>query len=196
VRDLIYGWGNEDWSAREEYLMACVRDALASRGPILECGSGLTTIVVGIIAQRDGKTLWSLEHAPAWAEPVRKYLRRYRLDRVHLCADALKDYAEFSWYDAPLDVMPGSFGLVICDGPPGETRGGRYGLVPIMKARLRPGCIVLLDDAGRIEERAIAKRWEVELPASCETLGTAKPFARMIVGTHAAHAATDARPRP
>ena len=45
--DLIYGWANEGYSASEDYLSACIRHALTSTGSVLECGSGLTTMVVG-----------------------------------------------------------------------------------------------------------------------------------------------------
>ena len=38
LSDLIYGWGNEDWSGQHEYLKACLKHALISDGPILECG--------------------------------------------------------------------------------------------------------------------------------------------------------------
>lgn len=62
--DLIYGWGNGDWSALDEYLTECVRHALVCKGPILECGSGLTTILVGAIAKKRNSTMWSLEHLP------------------------------------------------------------------------------------------------------------------------------------
>jgi hypothetical protein len=77
--------------------------------------------------------------------------------------------------------MPDSFPLVVCDGPPGSTKGGRYGLVPIMREWLKPGCVILLDDAGREQERAIARRWEAELGASSETLGSIKPYIEMTV---------------
>src|SRR5712671_6211054 len=49
ARDLIYGWGNDAWSASEDYLLACLKYALLTDGPMLECGSGLTTIVLGIV---------------------------------------------------------------------------------------------------------------------------------------------------
>ncbi len=48
-----------------------------------------------------------------------------------------RDYVDFTSYShtvAPhLQASP--FELVICDGPPGSTRGGRYGLVPVMRWR-------------------------------------------------------------
>lgn len=82
------------------------------------------------------------------------------LARLYQSSSPLKDYGDFCWYDAPLESMPDSFSLVICDGPPGATKGGRYGLVPFMRDRLRSGCVILLDDAEREEERTIAARWQ------------------------------------
>jgi len=77
--------------------------------------------------------------------------------------------------------MPDSFSLVICDGPPGKTRGGRYGVVPVMKERLKPGCVILLDDTGREEERKLASRWETELGAFLQVRGSEKAYIKMTV---------------
>ena len=176
---MIYGWGNERWSAQDDYLAACAEQALNSKGPILECGSGLTTIVVGAIAKRRGVRLWALEHSPDWAAKVQGYLDRYAIDSVVLSSRPLRDGGAFAWYDPPLDSMPDSFDLVVCDGPPGTTKGGRFGLVPIMGARLKQGTVILLDDAGREEELAIARHWQAELGASLEILGSNRPYLKM-----------------
>lgn len=181
LADLVHGWGNEAWSPLQEYLAACVRHALVARGPILECGSGLTTLLVGAAAQRAGVSLWSLEHLPAWGETVRRCLTRHRLDSVHLYVTPLKDYAGYSWYAPPLSAMPDNFSLVVCDGPPRSSWGGRYGLLPVMGAKLAPDCIVLLDDAARPEEQAVARRWQAESGGSFETLGRQKPYIRMLL---------------
>lgn len=181
LADLVYGWGNEVWSALQEYLAASIRHALTARGPILECGSGLTTLLVGAAAQRAGVSLWSMEHLPEWGEKVRRHLTRYHLDSVHLCVAPLRDYAGYSWYAPPLTAMPDNFSLVVCDGPPGSTWGGRYGLLPIMGKKLAPDCIILLDDAARPDEQAIAQRWQAESGGSYETLGWQKPYIRMFL---------------
>lgn len=182
LSDLIYGWGNESWSALDDYLAACIRHALGSNGPILECGSGLSTILVGAIAKKRRRSHWALEHSPEWAMRVQRFLTRFDLDSaVVLCASPLRDYGEFCWYDPPLESMPRAFDLVICDGPPGWTKGYRYGLVPIMKERLMPGCVILLDDAGREQERAVSERWKKELGASLAIRGSARPYVEMTV---------------
>ena len=176
ISELIYGWGNESWSALDEYLIRCVQEASACDGNILECGSGLTTLLAGIIAKHRGIYVWSLEHDEFWGNVVKRHLARLRNHSVNLCVDPLKDYGGFSWYQPPVDVMPPSFSLVICDGPPGHTPGGRVGLLPIMKDHLRPGCTILLDDALREEERMTATRWSEELRTSFRFCGTVKPY--------------------
>ena len=183
IEDLIYGWGNTQWSALEEYLRACIQHALVTSGPILECGSGLSTIVVGAISKRRRIKHWALEHESAWAARVRRYLKIYALDSVVLCSKPLKDYGEFLWYDLPWRRTPKEFSLVLCDGPPGNTRGGRYGLVPVLRERFAPRCEILLDDAGREGERAIAKRWQAELGGRFEILGINKPYIKMQLGS-------------
>ncbi len=63
------------------------------------------------------------------------------------------------------------------NGPPATTRGGRFGLVPVMAAHFaRPGTIVL-DDANRLPESEIVLKWQQLLEArvtrSTEGAGTA-----------------------
>jgi Methyltransferase domain len=178
--DLIYGWGNEAWSARDEYLVSCINHSLTSDGSILECGSGLSTILLGAIAKKQGQDHWVLEHKPKWSKKVQGYLDAYKLDSV-LYTKPLKEYSHFCWYDVPFDKMPENFFLVVCDGPPRRTKGGRYGLVPIMRERLKSGCIILLDDAGRDEELTIAKRWAGELGTPFIIEGKLKPYIKMVV---------------
>jgi predicted O-methyltransferase YrrM len=180
LQDLIYGWGS-DWSALDEYLRECLRHALVCEGPILECGSGLTTVLVGAIAKKRKLTMWSLEHLPEWGQRVTNYTRKFGIDSINVSVKGLRTYPEFAWYDPPLDSMPDTFALVICDGPPGGTPGARYGLAAVMKDRLRPGCVILLDDAAWETQQKTAARWSVELSATYTTLGSKKPYIRMIL---------------
>lgn len=180
LNDLIYGWGNAIWSAGDEYLAASIQLALITPGPILECGSGLSTVLVGAVAQSRGLRHWVLEDHPDWVARVQQCLNDYHLHDVKICGNPLKDYGDFCWYDPPLEGMPAHFSLVICDGPPMiTTKGGRYGLAPVMQDRLSADCTILLDDASREHERALASRWAYELGVSVERRGSAKPFFEM-----------------
>lgn len=154
----------------------CVEQALCCEGPILECGSGLTTLLVGAVAHGRGQVLWTLEHLPEWSQRVQQTLDRHGLGTVQLCTSPLRSYGDFDWYTAPLERMPEAFSLIICDGPPSHTRGGRYGLAPVMASRMRPGCRILLDDAERSDEQRIATRWASELGLRLDRRGVDKPF--------------------
>jgi hypothetical protein len=112
---------------------------------------------------------------------VQRYLNRYKIDSVVSSAKPLKDYGDYCWYEVPFESLPVSFSLVVSDGPPSSTKGGRYGLVPIMNGRLKPGCIILLDDAYREAELAIARRWEADLGVSLKIVGSIKPYIEMVV---------------
>jgi hypothetical protein len=176
MSEFIYGWGNEGYSESGEYISDCVGFARKAKGPILECGSGLTTLAVGSIAKQLNNTVWSLEDNEYWGRRIGKYIKQYHIDSVKLDINPLKDYGEFSWYEPPLNIMPGGFALVICDGPVRITKGGRYGLFPIMKKRLKSGCIILLGGAVSEEEHSIVQRWTKEIRSNYEIRGSKHPY--------------------
>lgn len=161
LAELRFGWANDGYAAGVDYLVEITRRAVVTAGPILECGSGLTTILLGVLAARRGVDVWSLEHIPDWYARVRSVLEPFSIASMHLNLTNLRSYGSFDWYDPPLASMPMEFRLVICDGPPGTTRGGRYGLFPVMRERLAKGSLVLLDDANRPEEENAIERWGV-----------------------------------
>lgn len=181
VHELVYGWANETMSASEEFLQAVFRHASRSTGPILECGSGLSTLVLGVAARSSGQRVWSLENDPFWASVVRAALARYAITGVEICEAPLRSYGNFEWYELPHSHLARDFALVICDGPQGTTLGGRYGLLPVLGGNLRSGCVILLDDAARAGERQVLSRWGDEWHVSHEMIGGDKPFARLMV---------------
>lgn len=176
IRNLIFGWGNQGFSAKIGYLSACINKAQSTNGPVLECGSGLSTILLGVIAQKRGFTHYALEHYPEWAEKVQRILEEYGLKSVTLLNTPLKEYGQYEWYDVPFESLPEKFSLVICDGPPAQTTGGRYGLLPVMIEYLSDNCIIMLDDASRKEEVEIADRWKYEYNAEYEIIRDDHPY--------------------
>ena len=162
LKELQIGWGNESFAASYDYLEEVVIRARTTTGPILECGSGLTSLLLGVVAGQRGVEIWSLEHIPEWHARVAMTIRKHRIPRVHLHFAPLREYGGFSWYNPPLDVLPDNFSLVVCDGPPGTTHGGRYGLMPLLGNQLAAGALILLDDANRPGETETLSRWIAE----------------------------------
>lgn len=159
--ELIDAWGNYDWPVQRDYLRAVGTAVLAGQRAILECGSGLSTLVVGALTERTGTPVHSLEHDPAWFEVVESYRSTCALGHVDLRLAPLRSYGDYSWYAFPADWSTG-YSLVVCDGPPGDTPGGRYGVVPVVGVARLAGATVLLDDLEREGEQAVARRWAAE----------------------------------
>jgi hypothetical protein len=171
--DAIFGWGNERWTAEARYLSEVVRAAEKTKGPILECGSGLTTLLMGEVAARRGIQLHALEHDADWHARVTQALEHFGLTNVTVHLSPLREFGPFDWYDAPLSSMPNDFSLVICDGPPGVTRGGRSGMLPVMHEKLGKSFSILLDDANRPAEGQLVQEWtrELHVPPRLHTKG-------------------------
>lgn len=176
--DLVYGWGNDTFSAREEFLAAVLSYGRLADGPILECGSGLSTIILATVSRQH---VCSLEHDPTWRKHTQAALETHHRTRAHVLAAPLHNYGQFTWYDPPVAVMPGDFALVVCDGPPAGTPGGRYGLLPVMRQRLRSGCVVLLDDAERPDETRVLEQWTREFNVTCSMAGDRQRYAVLSV---------------
>lgn len=168
LKKLRLGWNNQAWDAKTDYLDEITKRAATTAGPILECGSGLTTLVMGHLAGRRKVETWSLEHNSGWYQRVSDAIERHHVPGVNLCFAPLRQYSEFNWYDPPLDKMPAKFGLVICDGPPDLAHGGRYGLFPVLRDRLERGAVVLFDDAREPGQPEVLRRWEAEWGVSVE----------------------------
>jgi len=157
-------WGNPEFTASISYLEAAASRALELGGDILECGSGLSTLLLGVLADINGFHVWTLEHDRQWADTIEERLKHRNIRNVHLRFAPLRDYGHgVSWYDAPFAELPNAFSLVICDGPPNwKTPGGRYGLLMAMRERLAPSWNILLDDPNAAEKTGMLARLRAE----------------------------------
>lgn len=163
-------WGNEAYSADLTYLGEVAARVSSCSGPVLECGTGLTTILAGVLAERSGVIVHSLEQDSAWAEVVERALTKYRIRQVLVTYAPLRQYDGFVWYDriAMLD-FPKWFELVLCDGPavlehwePEVHAQWRYGVLPALAARSAGAGEILLEDADESRAEAVLGRWQVE----------------------------------
>lgn len=163
---LIDGYGN-DWSAQAEFLMACVQAARNAKGPILECGCGLTTIAMALVTDQQ---VIALENSPIWAEYVTNFLNKYCIPNVRIICSPLVDYGDYEWYPKLDEFMCEKYDLVVCDGPARTSKGGRRGIREIKD------CIdglVILDDV----DKALIEDYQEYLGIEFHMYGELKPFA-------------------
>ncbi|HET9952688.1 MAG TPA: hypothetical protein VFS09_12925, partial [Candidatus Eisenbacteria bacterium] len=168
LAQLAAAWGNDAWTPHVEFLQSVLENAAGASGPILECGAGISTLILGVVCQVRGLRVTTLEEDPEWAKAVRDCLSRHGIESVSVIHAPLQSYDEYEWYSLPSEALPERISLAVCDGPSGRAPGARYGLVPLCLPRLGSGAVVLLDDAERPSEREFIPRWSALLGASPE----------------------------
>jgi hypothetical protein len=142
-------WGN-NYAAAPGLLMAAYHAARKADGPILETGSGLSTFVMGLAAERSGITVHALEHDLDWYAKVKQTLRIFDIKNVVLHYAPLKPIQGGGvWYDAPQLQDIERFSVVLGDGP--QRRFGRDGLFRVMGSRINEA-LWLFDDAESTKE--------------------------------------------
>ena len=171
------------WAVSPDFanvLVGLIRERRPRR--ILELGGGVSTLVAAYCLEEIGEgSIVSLDHDAAYAEATRRNLRRHRLERLatvlHAPLITVQAAAqEYRWYDCSALSKDGEFDLLVVDGPPaGSQPEVRYPALPLLMKRLSATAAILLDDAGRGDERAILERWLREFPEFArEDLATEK----------------------
>lgn len=168
-------FGNQGFSGDVDYLLAVMRSLRS--GPVLECGTGVTTLLANILGRRHGFTTYSLEQSREWRRYVERYLGVNRT--VEIIDAPLFRKADYLWYSAPL-ALPRHFSLIICDGPAvyGVSEpylsSWRYGVLPWLKESGRTFDTLLLDDVNEARGAPLLERWEREFGVECEIVGSDK----------------------
>jgi len=155
--DLVAAWRNP-WSDAD-FVHASVALAKGSPGKILECGSGLTTLVLGCIP---GLKVLSLEENYDWYGLMTEALRHVPHPPLLLDAPLLTAISEeHNWYLIPETYNWMDFDAVIVDGPSSVSGdlSRRAGLMAVMGDQIRPGAHILMDDTGRDGVRSTINTW-------------------------------------
>lgn len=106
------------WGALEDVLSMCSLLGKNAQGPIIEAGTGLTSIV---LAASTKEKVFCLEHDPMWAMQVKKMASDAGVDNIDVRMCDIQD----RWYVTPKD-LPSKFALGLNDGPP-RRLGSRMG---------------------------------------------------------------------
>ena len=176
-------WGNEGFSADQTFLAKLLK--MLTAGPVLECGTGGTTLLENLAGLRKGFKTFCLEQDRSWAQDV--------IDSgpqaVKVVIAPLKDFGGYHWYDVP-DTVPMHFALVVCDGPYIDKALGephysawRYGIFPWLKETGRTFDVMLLDDVNDARAPAILARWKREFGIKVEEIESSDGICAVITRT-------------
>jgi hypothetical protein len=133
---------------------------------ILELGSGVSTIVMAYAIEKAGTgRLISIDHDEQYAQKTRDELKRHRLEKyasvVHApLIETISNGTSQPWYD--LSGLNGlaNIDLLIVDGPPRQTCvDARLPAFEQLSGRLAPGCVVVIDDSDRLDEKNSLMAW-------------------------------------
>ena len=161
----------EHWSAAEDFLLLIAEHCLEQQpASILECSSGLSTLVLARCCQLNGQgQVLSLENGDEFARATQDNLQVLGLEDhaqvLHAPLEAQEvNGRTFQWYRLPA-ALPEDIDILVVDGPPGFLQPlSRYPALPLLRQRLSHGCHLFLDDAARDDEKIIAERWCREVP--------------------------------
>jgi predicted O-methyltransferase YrrM len=143
-------FGNK-WAAPSDVLHLAANLARSSGLPVLEMGTGLSTVVLAAASKQQ---VWAVEHDPQYAEALKAMLASAEVGNVALVTAGLKD----KWFDidADLGAFPKEFGLAFVDGPPRYLGCDRMRFFEVFGDRCN---VILCDDANSPGYAAQLRAW-------------------------------------
>ena len=159
-----------DWSASADFVDLIVEYCLqASPEVIVECSSGLTTLVMARCCQINNRgRVISLENGEEYVEKTRQQLKQFGLEEyaqvIHAPLAKVVLDREYDWYS--LDALPEvSIDMLVIDGPSGFIqKNSRYPALPLLFEKFSDQARVFLDDAARDDEKELVEQWQTEYP--------------------------------
>jgi len=160
----IFKWYGQPYAMGPSGMKAVYDTCLEAKGPILEVGSGLTSVIAGLACRRTGNIVHSLEHDMEWFRITRNYLQQWKVRETHLYYAPLAEYPEHTikgkplmWYgDNVLNDIPTEFDVAIIDGPP--RRFGREGVYLLALDRIKNAKWVV-DDCDDSKQFELVKQY-------------------------------------
>ena len=154
------------WAISPDALVEVLRDVTSRRTPrVLEFGAGEFTIAIAAsLRNMGGGFLVTVEHDAEFGKKISERLSLSGLDRyVSLRIAKIRDYESrfglppFRSYD--LDILDTDYDVAVVDGPITHLFGMATRIVPLewCAVRIKDTGVIYLDDAARLEERAVVE---------------------------------------
>lgn len=161
ISKLFAAFGDPLSHGQRAYVQRCLAEATRATGPILQCGGGLLSVLIGMLCQQSehpGKRLWVFEHDPHWGSLVRSWLHAREIKHAHIISAPAEQFDGYVWYVLDPARLPDNFALVLSEASsalPGSTRG----VVTRMARHLGDRCVILGHNARRPRDLKFLADW-------------------------------------
>lgn len=150
-------------------LLAFLADHIIREKPstIVECGAGASTLIIAKALEKAGvrnPTFISFEQHRDFCHETDLWVQEFggRSDIRHAPLKKAPEPWPGLWYDH--GPVPDDVDLLVIDGPQWTIHPFTRGAAETLFGKLRPGGMVILDDAARPGERIIARKWRRRWP--------------------------------
>ncbi|MDH3640633.1 MAG: hypothetical protein OES38_00945 [Gammaproteobacteria bacterium] len=181
IIELWQTWGDDVSPSRVPYIRTSIVEAARASGPILQCGSGLSSLLIGILchqAEAPGKNLWILEHDPHWGSVIRSWLAQYEITKAHVISAPAEQFDGFVSYVMDTSRMPGNFSLALCEASSALPSSAR-GIVERMGEHFDHRCVILARNAKRPRDLKYLADWAKSRRAPFLIQDAAEPYAKI-----------------
>ena len=156
------------WAASPDLLMTLV-EMVRKHQPkmIVELGSGISTLVLAKSLQPGSQTkIISFDHSEEYAQLTRNLLLQHSVSGVEIRVAPIEQYdSERTWYSKEFFKDLSDIDMLVIDGPPGaQDPQARSGAQIELGSKLSKNAIVIIDDAHRDGEHAMAESFAREMP--------------------------------
>lgn len=153
------------WAASPDVLLTLFEIAQRTTPRvILDLGSGMSTLVLAKSAPQ--AKIISVDNSEEYAEKTRKLLAAHAITNVEIrVAPLTAHHSGVEWYDTSVLGDISEIDLLFIDGPPGSKNNqARLPAVAECLKKLKANAVIVIDDAARDGERAMAEKFAQALP--------------------------------
>ncbi|MGB3404537.1 MAG: glycosyltransferase [Microcoleaceae cyanobacterium] len=155
------------WAASPD-LAVLIYSMILEKKPqnIIEFGSGSSSLIIGYALQKLGRgQVTSLDHDHKYSQLSANLVASHRLEEycqiyhAPLIETQIEDNSyKFYSLDKIEDIAKAD--MLIIDGPPASTNFlARFPAVPLLYDKLSDGCVIILDDGNRQDEKIAVDKW-------------------------------------
>ncbi len=180
IEEICDAWGSPESYAVDGHLRALLAEVPKAHGHVLQCGAGLTTVLLAVALAHRGVHLWALESNAQSAAAVRSWLAQYELNQAHVVTARAEIGRAGVGYAVDVGRIKGPLSLVICEAS--QAHPGNAGwILPRIADRLDPKAVVMVCDVRKREEVDAVAAWCRASDASFVVRGKTDRYVKVVL---------------